>query len=59
MALAYDPLAMATRADLTTLYVTAAQADKGLLGLYPGTTLTEISPISDTCAAGTLSTTTW
>jgi hypothetical protein len=58
MAMGFDPKASAYLARVT-LYVTAAEADKGLQGLYPGTTLTEVSPISDTCAEGTLSTTTW
>jgi len=54
----FDPAATAYLARVT-LYVTAAEADKGLQGLYPGTTLAEVSPISDTCAEGTLSTTVW
>ena len=59
MAMAFDPSAAAYLAQ-TTLYVTAAQADKGFIFSYDTTqTETDISPNYDTAAPGTLSTTTW
>tara|TARA_B100000700_G_scaffold23624_1_gene22933 strand:- start:291 stop:473 length:183 start_codon:yes stop_codon:yes gene_type:complete len=60
MGMAYNPKTVGNDTDLKVLYVTPASAADGFIEAYPsGQTLTELSPSGDTCAASTLSTTTW
>jgi len=60
MGMAYNPKTVGNDTDVTVLYVTPASNADGFIEAYPsGQTLTELSPSGDTCAAGTLSTTTW
>ncbi len=56
----YDPKNLSTTSGIVTLYVTPTSGADAFIEAYPsGQTLAELSPVGDTCAPGTLSTTTW
>ena len=58
--MAYNPKTVGENTDVKVLYVTPTSTADGFIEAYPSLqTLTELSPSGDTCAAGTLSTTTW
>ena len=60
MGMAYNPKTVGNDTDLKVLYVTPTSSADGFIEAYPsGQTLTELSPSGDTCAAGTLSTSSW
>ena len=60
MGMAYNPKTVGADGTTKVLYVTAAQNDDAFIESYPsGQTLEELSPSGDTCAASTLSTTSW
>ena len=56
----YDPKNLTTTSGITTLYVTPTSGADGFIEAYPSLqTMAELSPVGDTAAPGTLSTTTW
>tara|TARA_B100001094_G_scaffold53495_1_gene49069 strand:+ start:176 stop:358 length:183 start_codon:yes stop_codon:yes gene_type:complete len=60
MGMAYNPKTVGADGTTKVLYVTAAQNNDAFIESYPsGQTLAELSPSGDTCAAGTLSTSSW
>ena len=60
MGMAYNPKTVGADGTTKVLYVTATSGADGFIEAYPsGQTMAELSPSGDTCAASTLSTTTW
>jgi len=58
--MAYNPKTVGGDSDTKVLYVTPTSTADAFIEAYPSLqSLTELSPSGDTCAAGTLSTTTW
>jgi len=56
----YDPKAVGADTDVKVLYVTPASDSAAFPKAYPSLqTDVELSPSGDTCAAGTLSTSSW
>ena len=58
--MAYNPKTVGADNSTKVLYVTPTSSADGFIEAYPsGQTMAELSPSGDTCAATTLSTTSW
>ena len=60
MGMAYNPKTVGADGTTKVLYVPPTSSADGFIEAYPsGQTMAELSPSGDTCAAGTLSTSSW